>query len=133
MARHGVGGADAWPPHAADLASYWLKDVRGCAVVGASGEIDVATAPGLRDALDTAAQQSGRIVLDLSEVTFLDSKGMDAMIGALGPRSPGIRAVRVVGASSMVRTVLDVTGLSALFPLCASLDEAVGQLTALHN
>jgi anti-sigma B factor antagonist len=133
MARHGVGGADASPPHAADLASFWLSDTRGCTVVGAAGEIDVATAPGLRDALDAACQRSSRIVLDFTEVTFLDSKGMDAMIGALGPHSPGARAVRVVGAAPMVCTVLDVTGLSALFPRCAGLDEAVDALIAADN
>jgi anti-sigma B factor antagonist len=133
MARHRVGGADAGPPYAEDLASYWLTDTRGCVVVGAGGEIDVATAPGLRDALDAACRRSNRVILDLTEVTFLDSKGMDAMVGALGPRSPGARSVRVVGASQMVGTVLDVTGLSALFPQCAGLDEAVDELVAADN
>jgi anti-sigma B factor antagonist len=52
-------------------------------VIKASGELDIATAPGLRDRLN-AAIESGvtRIVVDLSEVVFVDSLSLASIVGA---------------------------------------------------
>ena len=64
-------------------ASFRLEEIRGRAVVVASGEIDMTTAPGLREALGAASQVSAQVVLDLTSVTFLDSSGIAVVLGAL--------------------------------------------------
>lgn len=53
-------------------AGFDCREVGGCAVVGAAGEIDLATAPAFCAALLAGAHQSPRLVVDLSGVTFLD-------------------------------------------------------------
>ena len=62
-------------------ASFALQGLDGSMVVFASGEIDLATSSGLRDALLTAAESSSRVVVDLSAVTFLDMSGVGVLIG----------------------------------------------------
>jgi anti-anti-sigma factor len=112
-----------------DYASFTVEPVRGCAVVTASGEIDLCTSPLLGEALDQAADQSDRIVIDLTRVTFLDSSGMATMVGALNRNHHRQRGTLcLVGPSGLVLRALQVTDLTKLFPIYDSLDEAVLQL-----
>jgi anti-sigma B factor antagonist len=106
-----------------------VEDVRGCAVVRASGEVDIWSSPALLEALDAAARASDRIVIDLSAVTFLDSSGIATMVGALNLalRRPGGSLV-LAGPRAIVRRVLQVVCLSDVFPTYASVDDAVEQL-----
>jgi anti-sigma B factor antagonist len=45
-------------------------------------ELDVATAPGVREQLRRSAGEAREVVLDLREVTFIDSSGLSMLIGA---------------------------------------------------
>jgi len=112
-----------------DYASFTVERVQRCAVVKANGEIDLCTSPLLSEALDQAAEQSDRIVIDLTSVTFLDSSGMAAMVGALKRNHHRQRGTLcLVGPSGLVLRALQVTDLTRLFPIYDSLDEAVLEL-----
>lgn len=55
----------------------------GCAILAAAGEIDVVTAPLLRERLaEFAAAGPVHLIADLSRVTFLDAAGLGALAGA---------------------------------------------------
>jgi anti-sigma B factor antagonist len=55
----------------------------GAVVLHASGELDVAGAPGFRQALaEAVATGRAQVVLDLADVTFLDSAGLAVIFGA---------------------------------------------------
>ena len=94
------------------------------AVIRPYGEIDLATAPGFRQAVGEAlraAQPSGapsvrHYVVDLREVTFLDSSGLSVL--ALLVRDAPARGctVSLVGVQPHVRTVLKISGLLAVLP-----------------
>ncbi|MEY2471942.1 MAG: anti-sigma factor antagonist [Actinomycetota bacterium] len=79
-----------------------------------AGEIDVATAPTLRTAIGAAIAVADRlpILLDMSEVSFIDSSGVSALVMSQR-RSPG--AVRIVTPSRAVTRILDITGMSEYF------------------
>ena len=47
------------------------------------GELDLATTPQLSEALDEATAGEGDIVLDVSELTFIDSTGLRTLLGAI--------------------------------------------------
>ncbi len=103
--------------------SFPVREMAGCSVVVAAGEIDIWTCPALRKALDSAVDSARRLVIDLTEVTFLDSSGLGVLLDArMRGRQHG--PVVLVGVAGMVRRVLQVSGVSDAFHYCASADEA---------
>ena len=82
----------------------------GTAWVHVGGELDIATAPQLERTLD--ASQARLVVLDLPELTFLDSSGLHAIITAgIRARQAGRRLV-LVRVPSNVERILTLTGIS---------------------
>jgi anti-anti-sigma factor len=85
----------------------------GRAIVFAHGEIDLASGQLFRDALGKAQLAAPDVIVDLSEVVFMDSTGINALLGAYR-RAPDQGSVRVAGPSPAVRRVFEITGLSEL-------------------
>jgi anti-anti-sigma factor len=80
----------------------------------ARGELDIATAPSLVAALDDGViGDSAVVVLDLSGVTFMDSTGVRALLGAYDKLGERLRIL----ASAPCQRVLAVTGLTDRLPL----------------
>lgn len=79
--------------------------VHGPQVV-ATGEVDLATAPRLQQALATAATAGGPLRIDLSEVVYLDSAAM-AVLYRFTPH--GLELVLLAG--SVVERALEIGGL----------------------
>jgi anti-anti-sigma factor len=80
----------------------------GNPVVGLSGEIDMATAQALRSSLGPWIEAGGPIVLDFSDVSFMDSTGLRVLIEAataLGERG----CIIIHGAHGATSTVLRMT------------------------
>jgi anti-sigma B factor antagonist len=97
-------------------------------VIAVRGELDLATAPLLRDAFEGVDRDEGAIaVIDLTEVGFLDSSGLRVLAQCqrmlVGP--DGGAALRLVVATDAVRRVLDVTGLHSFFSVYESVDDAL--------
>lgn len=85
----------------------------GLALVAVTGEVDLATAPGLRETLLRVLHTHGPVVLDidLAGVTFLDCTGIGALVAV---RNAAVHVgchVRVCHPQPIVRRVLEVTGL----------------------
>jgi anti-anti-sigma factor len=83
--------------------------VDGTALVVAKGEIDLATAPILRETIE---QLHGRVIVDLTEVTFLDSSCIGVLVGQKKrlARTDGDVVLRGVG-NGLVRRTLEIVGL----------------------
>ncbi len=97
----------------------------GRTVVTVSGEVDVATAPALRECLDrVVGLDEGAVVVDLRGVTFIDSTGLGVLIGAHRASSDAGRELRLVLAEPRILKVFEITGLTDLFAIDGSLEEA---------
>jgi len=95
----------------------WTREADAATVVRVVGEIDVRTAPSLRHALDRAvAEGSGDVVLDLAEVTFVDSSGLGVILGRYR-RMPEGRTLVLRSPRPHVRSLLDVAGVTRLLPV----------------
>jgi anti-sigma B factor antagonist len=80
------------------------------------GEVDLQTASVLRQSLTEAAGLgSGDIVVDLEGVGFLDSTGLNALLGARAALVRDDRQLRVERASNRVVRVFEVAGVADLF------------------
>ena len=81
-------------------------------VVIASGEIDLATSPQLRNALLEPDASSSSVVLDLREVTFIDSSGLGVIVGQQKrAQERGEQFAVAVGGAAAVRRILELSGL----------------------
>ena len=79
------------------------------------GELDLATAPALLDRVRAAvAGHPPAVVLDLADVTFCDSSGINALIDAQAYATRSGIPLRVVNAQRATRRALEVTGVLSL-------------------
>lgn len=99
----------------------------GLGVVTAVGELDLVSAPALSSVLDDPASWAREaLVLDLSELGFIDSTGLRVLEEAQRRASArSARLVLAVGRTAFVGRVLTLTGLWPLFTSAESLEEAV--------
>lgn len=90
------------------------RDVTGDAWVSLNGEVDVVTVDQLdrEIAAAIAAEQARRIVIDLSELAFIDSRGISALLRGRRLADAAGKPYRITGAKGRVREMLDVTGVS---------------------
>ena len=94
------------------------------AVVTVRGEVDLATAPALADALAGIAPGDGPAVVDLTDVGFLDSSGLSVLLQARERLSAGA-GLRLVVTRPALQRVLAVTGLDEVFVVAPTVDEAL--------
>lgn len=97
------------------------RDEDGWTVLTVVGEVDVATAPKLRQAL-TEAQYGGRdVALDLDGVEFLDSFGLGVIVGGLKRAGAHARSLVLICSRSRLLHLFEVTRLQEIVPIAASL------------
>ncbi len=102
----------------------------GAHVVTVVGEIDISTAPELRRRLANLVDgATGRVLVDLEGVDFLDSTALSVLIGAHRRLGRQGRDLELVCTHAPVLRVLAVTGLSRYFTLHESLDRALAPKT----
>lgn len=78
------------------------------------GELDLATAPELEEKLLAAVRQGGRdVVLDLRELTFMDSTGVRTIVAAHKAAEESRTSLTVVrpGSDSPVARVIEISGI----------------------
>lgn len=103
-----------------------LSERDGYSVLAVSGEVDVATVPRLREQLHgLVAQGDTQIVVDLDNVEFLDSTGLGVLVGALKRVRSSGGELYLVCTQPRIRKVFEVTGLTKVFSIHDSVDEAV--------
>jgi len=116
------------PPEFA-LSQEALDDERH--VVAVRGEIDLFTAPELKSALADAIEEGRlRIVVDLSETTFLDSTALGVLIGAVKRLRSREGRLTIVNTDENISKTFEITGLDQIFTIRASRGEAVTALDA---
>ena len=116
---------EEWPPF--DLSEAPLD---GGAVLTVVGELDLETAPELRERL-TAIVESGAtaVVVDLRRVTFMDSIGLAAVLHARKRLARGGRLALVVAPESYAQLVLEIAGLPPALARFESRADAIAHVT----
>lgn len=94
-------------------------------VIAVSGEIDVATAPQLRECLHRVVGAGNTtVVLDLLGVSFLDSTALGVLVGALKRCREQGGDLHVVIADPRILKIFEITGLTNVFTIADSLQAA---------
>jgi anti-sigma B factor antagonist len=96
------------------------------ALFALGGCLDLATSPSLRAALlEAADKKKHEIIVDLTQLEFLDSTGLGALIGAHKRASENGGSVRLVTHEGQILRLLRITGLLEVFPVYPSVDAAL--------
>ncbi|MEO6605145.1 MAG: STAS domain-containing protein [Aeromicrobium sp.] len=94
-------------------------------IIEVGGEVDVYTAPKLREAIVTAIDAGHtRLIIDVENVAFLDSTGLGVLVGALKRVRADGGSLDIVCTHERILKIFGITGLDKVFGLHASIDEA---------
>jgi anti-sigma B factor antagonist len=100
-----------------------LADQTG--VLGVTGELDLATAPELKWALaDLQTEGSLNLIVDLSQISFIDSTALGVLVGAQRGLDVGARLVLICAEENVLR-IFELTGLDGMFDIFATIEEAL--------
>jgi anti-sigma B factor antagonist len=98
-------------------------------VIAARGEIDLFTAPELKQVITEVIENGERrVAIDLSEVSFLDSTALGVLSGAVKRLRSRGGALAVVNTDSSIAKTFEITGLDQIFTIVASRTEALEAL-----
>src|SRR3954453_7566172 len=100
-------------------------------VVAVRGEIDLFTAPELKQKLTDAIEGGkSRIVVDLTDTTFLDSTALGVLIGAVKRLRSRDGALVIVNVDQNIAKTFEITGLDQIFSILGTREEAIAALDA---
>ena len=95
-------------------------------VIRPSGPLTAAEVPQLRAHVDREVQGNlGRVVLDMAEVPYVDSAGLETLLDLTEQMGHGAQVLKLCGVNKTVREVLALTDLAALFDLFDDANTAV--------
>jgi len=95
-------------------------------VVALRGEVTVFSSPTLRDQLyKVMDSRPARVVLDLSEVQYVDSSGVATFVEALRQIRSRDGEMVLARVSDRVRGVIEIARLDTLFPMAETVEEAL--------
>lgn len=108
------------------------REQAGRTIVEVGGEIDVYSAPTLRDRLNgLVADGQYHLVVDMRRVDFLDSTGLGVLVGGLKRVRSHDGSLVLVCTQDRVLKVFRITGLTKVFAIHDSVEAALeGQPTA---
>ena len=100
----------------------------GWTVLAVTGELDMATAPAVRERLHgLLAAGHDRLIVDLGEVGFLDSTALGVLVGLLKRVRTQGGDLRLVCNQPRVLKVFEITRLDQAFTIHDSVDAAVAE------
>jgi len=93
------------------------------ALVTASGELDLHVCPQFKKAIDAAARRDAEhLLVDLSDVTFMDSTALSVLAAEQRRRS---EPLHIIVLERQLLRLLEVTGFISVFAVHSSLEEAL--------
>ena len=99
--------------------------VDGSCTVTLTGEVDLYTSPHLKEELVKLIDDGCyRIIVDLQNVSFIDSSGLGVLVSALRRTRERDGVVRIVCARESTLKIFRITGLDKVFPIFTDDSEA---------
>jgi anti-sigma B factor antagonist len=94
-------------------------------VVHVDGDLDVYTAPRLKETLELVMAKGGSLVLDLSKVHFIDSTALSVLVGALQRSEADGGAFSLVVEDPFLLKIFRITGFDGMFSIYPQLKDAL--------
>ncbi len=95
-------------------------------VIHVAGELDVYTAPLLKEAVDSGmAQGHAQMVVDLTKVAFIDSTALGVLVGSLRRARAEAGDLRLVMDDPHLEKMFRITGFDSMFSIHRSVEDAI--------
>ena len=106
-----------------------LESVGSFSLIGLSGEVDVYSAPKLRETIKNLVDDGKyNIVVDLEKVAFLDSTGLGVLVGGLKRLKHHDGELGIICNQEKILRIFRITGLTKVFPIYRSRDELLANV-----
>jgi anti-anti-sigma factor len=104
-----------------------IRRESGAVIVALAGELDLYNANDVREALvGITAEQPARLVVDLAEVTFIDSTALGVLIETRS-RMTNRRAFLLAAPGMETKRALEISGLDKHFSIHDTVDQAIAE------
>ena len=102
------------------------NEVDGATIIAVGGEIDVYTAPKLRDKItELVSDGVYDIIVDMEAVEFLDSTGLGVLVGGLKKVRAHDGSLQLICTQDRLLKIFRITGLAKVFVIHDSADGAL--------
>jgi len=102
----------------------------GVAIITVAGELDLYTAPRLKENLLAALEDEVlKVVIDMSGVHFIDSSALGVLIGGVKRIKPKGGRIVLVSIDENVNWIFQITGLNSVFDIFSSREDALRNLS----
>ena len=103
---------------------HYARD--GIEVIDVQGEIDIYTAPRLRELLiNLVSEGNYQLVVNLDKVGFLDSTGLGVLVGGLRRVRAHDGSLELVCTQQPILKIFRITGLTEVFGVYETVDQAI--------
>lgn len=102
-----------------------ISERQGASVVTFTGEVDLESSPVAREILLKCFESTSKVIVDLSEVTYIDSSGVASLVEALQAAKKNGSQFGLAAVSEPTRRVLELARLDKVFTLYNSVDEGL--------
>lgn len=97
----------------------------GAVIIHVKGDLDVYTAPRLKEALDEGSAGGGRLILDLAEVDFIDSTALGILLGRLQETQASGGVFQLVMDDPFLLKTFHITGFDGVFSIFSQVEDAL--------
>ncbi|RLA03693.1 MAG: anti-sigma factor antagonist [Gammaproteobacteria bacterium] len=98
---------------------------QGASIVVFTGEIDLESSPAARETLLKCFEHTGNVIVDLSDVSYIDSSGVASLVEALQAAKKQGSQFALAAVSEPTRRVLELARLDKVFTLYDSVEQAL--------
>lgn len=106
--------------------SVRLESVDGATVLAPRGDIDMGRAPAFREHVKRALQSgTPRVVIDLSEVEYMDSSGLATLVEAMRNAKQASVVLLLCGLHQKVLAIFEIARLHQFFKIVPTVEDAV--------
>jgi anti-sigma B factor antagonist len=102
-----------------------ISEKQGASIVAFTGEVDLESSPAAREILLKCLESTSKVIVDLSEVTYIDSSGVASLVEALQAAKKNGSQFSLAATSEPTRRVLELARLDKVFTLYDSVDEGL--------
>lgn len=98
----------------------------GVTIVRPKGDVDLQRSPILRDQLKSVSEKKpGRLVVDLSDVSYMDSSGVATLVEAMQLARRGKYPLVLCCLQDRVKSIFEIARLDTVFQIAPDLDAAM--------